>query len=112
MELEALSDRMSVDGLIVMHDIETFYHDTGMAKSYSNGESYPREVIEEYGKKMGSMGDALIVFLANNRFKYKLLYYVPESHGAVVIRRTAIPSHFTFMVPGDGAIYANKKGEE
>lgn len=105
-ELKALEFKMREGGLIAMHDVETFYHNTGMALSYSTGEPYPKKEIEKMAC-YGSLGDALIEFLLAKKLTYKLMAFTPASHGAAVIeRRTQMT--FDILVPGVQPEYANK----
>lgn len=108
-ELSVLFDRMKEGGLIAMHDVETFYHDTGMALSYWNDMSYPRAEIEKYAP-CGGLGDALIEFLQLQKMHYKLLAYTSESHGAALIEKRS-QSIFSIVVPGPGAGFAPKLKE-
>lgn len=105
-EFSALFNRVKEGGLIAMHDVETFYHDTGMALSYSNGEPYPKEEIEKLAP-YGSLGDAMIEFLHIKKLNYKLFAYNRESNGAAVIEKRANPV-FNIVTPGPGAVFANK----
>lgn len=107
-ELGALHTKLKENGLIALHDVGTFYHNTGMAESYSDGSEYPRKDIEEYGRRLGGLGDAVIDFLSLNRLKYRMERFVPESHGACLIRKNSV-IEFTYFVPGNGAVYANAK---
>lgn len=104
-ELEAVAPKMSEGGLIVMHDIEEFYHDTGMALSYWNGVPYPRAEIEAAGKVWGGLGDALIDFLCKNRHAFKLMAYVTEDYGAAVIEKRTIKS-LRIVTPGTDSVFA------
>lgn len=108
-EFAAVFNKMSEGGLIALHDVETFYHDTGMALAYWDGKPYPREEIEKYAS-YGGLGDALIDFLQNKKMHYKLLAYTAESHGAALIEKRS-QSIFSIVVPGSGAGFAPKKME-
>lgn len=105
-ELAALFNRVKEGGLIAMHDVETFYHDTGMALSYSNGDVYPKQEIEKLAP-YGGLGDAMIEFLHIKKLDYKLFAYNRESNGAAVIEKRASPI-FNLFTPGAGAVFANK----
>jgi len=89
-ELTALRPKLKEGGFIAMHDVSTFYHDTGMSESYHNGFEYPSEVIEACGKKHGGLGDALVDFLANNKMCYRLAEFNPESHGVALIQKQTV----------------------
>lgn len=106
-ELAAVFLKMTEGGLIALHDVETFYHDTGMALSYWDGKPYPKEEILECAN-FGSLGDALIEFLHIKKLNYKLLSYVPASHGAALIERKT-QEIFAVMTPGPEAIFAKKE---
>lgn len=103
-ELAAVFDKIEEGGLIALHDVDTFYHDTGMALSYSSGEPYPREEIEKLAP-YGSLGDALIEFLHIKKMAYRLVRFVPESHGAALIERRT-QTHFSIMIPGPQPVFA------
>lgn len=109
-EFASVFNKISEGGLIAMHDVETFYHDTGMALAYWDGKPYPREEIEKCSP-YGGLGDALIEFLQLKKMHYKLLAYTAESHGAALIERRT-QSVFSIVVPGPGAGFAPKKMEE
>lgn len=108
-EFAALFHRVKEGGLIAMHDVETFYHDTGMALSYWDGKSYPREEIEKFAP-YGGLGDALIEFLHIKKMYYKLLAYTHESHGAALIEKRT-QTEFCIKVPGPGAGFAPQNKE-
>lgn len=103
-EFEALFNKIEEGGFIALHDVETFYHDTGMAMSYSTGEPYPLEEIKEWSK-YGGVGAAMIDFLQLKKMNYKLKAYSPESHGAALIEKRTL-SHYSIMVPGPKPQYA------
>lgn len=108
-ELSAVFDKISEDGLIALHDVETFYHDTGMALAYWDGKPYPREDIEKYAP-YGSLGDAMIEFLHLKKMNYRLLAFTPDSNGAALLQRKT-QSVFSIVVPGPGAGFAPKNTE-
>ena len=103
-ELAAVFNRIKEGGLIALHDVETFYHNTGMALGYSSGEPYPQKAIEDCAP-YGGVGDAMIEFLQLKKMNYKLLAYTAESNGAALIERRTEPI-FSIVVPGPKAIYA------
>lgn len=109
-EFAAVFNKIREGGLVAMHDVETFYHDTGMALAYWDGKPYPRAEIEKLAP-YGGLGDALIEFLQLKKMHYKLLAFTPESHGAALIERRT-QSIFSIIVPGPGAGFAPKKMEE
>lgn len=106
-ELEAVKPKIAEGGLIALHDVETFYYDTGMALSYSTGEAYPKELIESYAPR-GSLGIALLQFLSENKWDFKLLAFTHESHGAALIEKKNV-THFSLIVPGGAPAYAEPK---
>lgn len=108
-ELRVLNDRISEGGLIALHDVETFYHDTGMALAYWNDKPYPKEEIEALASQ-GGLGDAMIMFLASDNMHWKLFAYHRESHGAAVLEKKT-QKEFTIVVPGPGAGFAPQKEE-
>lgn len=108
-EFSVLFERVKEHGFIAMHDVETFYHDTGMALAYWDGKPYPREEIEKYAS-YGSLGDALIEFLHLKKMNYRLVAFTTESNGAALIQRKT-QSIFSIVVPGSGAGFAPKNTE-
>lgn len=106
-EFVALFKRVKEGGLIAMHDVETFYHDTGMAMSYWDGKHYPKEEIEKYSP-YGGLGDALIDFLHLQKTFYRLYAWNHESNGAALIQRCYQPL-FSIMTPGPTAIFTKKE---
>jgi hypothetical protein len=85
-ELEAVKDKMVENGLILLHDVEAFYHDTGMAMSYWDDEPYPeKEILENV--KYGSLGDAMIGFLSTHNDQFKLLQYDRSFMGAAALEK-------------------------
>ena len=109
-EFEAVFNKMSEGGLIALHDVETFYHDTGMALKYSNGEPYPKEEIQKFSP-YGSLGDAMIDFLHLKKMNYKLLHFTNQSNGAALIEKKS-QSHYSIVVPGSNPLYAESVVEE
>lgn len=109
-EFAALLNRIKEEGLIALHDVVTFYHDTGMALSYWNDMPYPKEEIEKFSP-YGSLGTALIDFLHYHRTTYRLLNFNPESHGAALLEKRT-KSNFNIMTPGPNPIFAKKDLQE
>lgn len=109
-ELRALDSRIPEGGLIALHDVETFYHDTGMALSYWNDMPYPKEKIEQTANQ-GSLGDAMINFLASDHLHWKMLGYDRHSNGAALLERKT-QTEFTIVVPGPGAGFAPQHKED
>ncbi len=106
-ELAAVFNKITEGGLIALHDVETFYHDTGMALGYWNGQPYPRDDIETCAR-YGGLGDALIEFLQVKKMHYKLAAYTAFNHGGALIEKKT-QSIFNIVVPGSGAGFAPKK---
>lgn len=102
-EFEALFFRMREGGLIALHDVDTFYHDTGMGLTYFNGEPYPKEEIEKFAP-YGSLGDAMIDFLQLKKLNYRLLAYTKESQGAALIEKRS-QAYFSIITPGPEAMF-------
>lgn len=103
-ELEAVKNKMEEGGLIVMHDVETFYHDNGMGMAYWDGEPYPeKEIMEKVSA--GGLGDALMEFLVRYKSAYKLYAFNKESHGAAVIERKTIETN-SIIRPGSNPVFA------
>lgn len=108
-ELEAAFSKMEEGGLIVMHDVDEFYHDTGMAMSYWDDSVYPEKEIKECANR-GGLGLALIDFLSEARGSYKLIRYLPENYGVAVIERKTIKQ--TRMIqPGSNPTFAKPPKE-
>jgi cephalosporin hydroxylase len=103
-ELEAVKDKMVEGGLIAFHDVEEFYHNTGLAMSYWNGEPYPEEEIKACAK-MGGIGDALLKFLVQYNTDYKLLYWVKEKFGAAVIQKCTV-KEAQMVMPAGAPVFA------
>lgn len=106
-ELAAVFPKISEGGMIAIHDVETFYHDTGMALSYWDGKPYPREEIEKCAP-YGGLGDAVIEFLRMQKLHYRLHSWNHESHGAALLERKT-QTHFNLMTPGPEAIFSKKE---
>lgn len=106
-ELSVLSRKVREGGLVAMHDVSTFYHDTGMAMSYWDGKPYPKDEIEKCAP-YGSLGDALIEFLHVQKMNFKMLAWNPCSNGAAVIEKRH-QDMFAIVIPGPKAIFAKKE---
>lgn len=103
-ELEALIPKMIEGGIVVMHDVESFYHNTGMGLSYWNDQPYPESEIRAHIKD-GGLGDALIDFLHRNRSCFKLRNYDPNEHGMAVIEKRTV-TQTAVITPGPKPVYA------
>lgn len=105
-ELEALLPKLEEGGLVVIHDVDTFYHDTGMGMSYWNGSDYPEKEIMSCVSK-GGLGDAVIDFLHDRRNQFKLLWWNPNHHGVSVLERKTV-DHTNIIRPGTDPVFAQK----
>ena len=103
-ELEALIPKMKEGGLIVMHDVEEFYYDTGMGLSYWDGSPYPEEEIKSK-TRLGGCGLGLIDFIHDFRGTFKLVRFIPESHGAAVIEKRTVTGT-QIITPGPASTFA------
>lgn len=103
-ELHAVRLKMKEGGLILFHDVEEFYHNTGMAAAYWDGEPYPEKEIMEC-VKFGGVGDALLKFLVRHNHEYKLVRWLPENYGAAVIERKTIDKTLVIK-PGGSPVFA------
>ncbi len=106
-ELSALLGRVENGGFVAMHDVETFYHDTGMALSYWDGKPYPQFEVEQYSH-YGSLGDALIEFLQMQKIYFKMYSWNHESNGAALIQKSFQPM-FAIVTPGPNAVFSKKE---
>jgi hypothetical protein len=108
-ELEAVATKITEGGLILLHDVEEFYHDTGMAMSYWDDEPYPEEEIKSCAK-FGGLGDAMISFLAKHNGEFKLLAYNPERSGAAALEKKTVDQTRVIM-PGGSPVFAKPRGD-
>lgn len=86
-ELIAIHPKMKEDGIIVMHDVDYYYYNSGESTFYADGSEYPLSEIEQFRKEFGGMGHALIDFLSQMKRSYKLELWVPEECGVAIIRK-------------------------
>ena len=110
-ELSALHPKLMEDGLILLHDVWTFYHATGMAMRYGNGTPYPADMIELHGVRYGGLGDAVIDFLSANRRCYKMIAFTQESQGGCIMQKH-LETHLDFMLAGPGSDYSQQTQAE
>lgn len=103
-ELMTVAPKMEEGGLIVMHDVEEFYYDTGMANTYWNDALYPEKEIRDMAK-FGGVGLCLIDFLGACRVGFKLLRWIPEHFGCAVIQKRTI-TETRILTPGPGSVFA------
>lgn len=107
-ELAALHPKLKPKGFVALHDVATYYHDTGMALSYQDGSPYPKEAIEEAAPQYGGLGNALMDFLSTMRFDYRMVAFTSESHGAALIQKVALEG-ISIFVPGSQPAYAQSR---
>lgn len=103
-ELEAVHPKMKMGGLIVFHDVDEFYYNSGIAGSYWDDHVYPEKEIREC-VKFGGTGLALIDWLHAMRGYYKLLWWTPMNYGAAVIERVSVENTLIIM-PGSAPQFA------
>lgn len=103
-ELVCVDSKIEEDGLIAFHDVEEFYHNTGMAMSYWNDEPYPKDEIMKMAEH-GGVGDALIDFLSKFRDRFKLLSWTKESYGAALIQKKII-KQIAIVTPASNPTFA------
>jgi len=106
-ELNAVANKIRENGLIAMHDVDTFYHNTGMALSYWDGKPYPKEEIEACAP-YGSLGDALIDFLHEKKMNFRMKAWSSDSNGAALIEKRTEPI-FAIVIPGPKAVFTKKE---
>jgi len=85
-ELAVAAPKMKEGGLLIFHDVEEFYHNSGLSMGYWNGQSYPQQEILSM-TQLGGTGMALIDFLHEQRGFFKLVRWIPEHYGAAVVER-------------------------
>ena len=98
-ELEAVNDKVSERGMILLHDVEEFYHDTGMAMSYWDDQVYPEQEIKDHAK-FGGLGDAMIKFLATYNGEWKLAEFRREFAGAAALEKVTVKQTRVIMPAG------------
>lgn len=87
MEMVALKRVVRPNGIIMLHDVDYYYHNSGISDFYADGSEYPKEEIEKHHMENGGMGNAVIDSLSVLKRDYRLLLWVPEECGVAVIRR-------------------------
>lgn len=98
-ELMALDSRLKVGAHVLIHDVETFYYDTGLADFYANGADYPNADIMEFAHR-GSLGVAVLDFLSTYPFNYRLVSWTPRDHGMAVIKKNPAEISLNLLRPG------------
>ena len=83
-EFEALDKKLKAGGMVVLHDTETYWKNSGVQQGFQCGHPYPPE-IHEYHEKGLSMGDAINEVLDSG--KYKVVKKVIESQGAMAMEK-------------------------
>ena len=104
-ELIEIDKKLSVNGIIAIHDVGMFYHYSGVCGEYFNNFTYPRKEIEPLIFTHGGLGDCLMDFLSEKRFDYKMVYFTEESSGCAVIRKVQTKEIFVFC-PSLNPVYA------
>lgn len=103
-ELRAVAPKIKEGGLIVFHDVEEFYYDTGMGMSYWNDDPYPEKEIVDMAK-FGGTGLCLIDFLSACRGTFKLIRWIPEHFGCAVIEKKTL-LETKVVRPGPASVFA------
>ena len=103
-ELTSVDPKIEEDGLIAFHDVDEFYHNTGMALSYWNDDLYPKDAIMEKAV-YGSVGTALIDYLSKHRDHFKLVQWNPERSGAALIQKKII-KQLSVIMPASDPMFA------
>jgi cephalosporin hydroxylase len=105
-ELECLKPKMEEGGLIVIHDVDEFYHNTGMGMSYWDHSPYPEEeILRDHAR--GGAGLAVIDFLHTYRGEFKLQRWLPEHFGVAVLEKKTVKDTFIIR-PGTDPVFAQK----
>jgi hypothetical protein len=94
-ELAVLHPKLTHGALVLIHDVDTFYYNTGIADGYGVDTEYPQSSIESIGNSHGSLGTGLIDFLSANRYNYRLIRWLPEGNGLAIIQKN--PKEFTVL---------------
>lgn len=100
-ELLALDAKLVTGALVVIHDVTTFYYNTGMADFYADGTAYPADDIKQVAPR-GSLGVAVLDFLSKYPFNYHLVRWVPEENGCAVIKKNPPEVELSLLQPGAG----------
>jgi len=81
-ELALLNEKMKMGGIVVLHDTESYRHNSGTMSAYHTGDAYPKEILENQGK---GMGDALEEEIAAGNFE--LIKETKKKCGATAIKK-------------------------
>lgn len=114
-ELLALHPKLTVGAIIVIHDVEYFYYNTGIAVAKETGDTYgelseyPLNEIRDCASKFGGMALAVIDWLHNNRYHYQLKSWISDGIGVCVIRKN--PSTLQVLTIAPASVgKANRSG--
>ena len=99
-ELVNLDSKLTVGAMILIHDVSTFYYNTGLADWYADGSAYPLEEIMSTAK-LGSLGVAIIHFLGKYPFNYHLTYWTEAENGLAIIQKNEPQVSLSLLRPGD-----------
>jgi len=81
-ELMWLSKKMKKGGIVVIHDTESYRHNSGLMMGYTSGDPYPEGIIKNRDR---GMGDALNEAIENK--EYEIIKHCVESCGATAIKK-------------------------
>lgn len=109
-ELMSVRTKIKEGGFIAFHDVDEFYHNTGMCVNYWTEELYPREDIMKYCQ-FGGVGDALIEFLHKFKHEFKLVKWTSEKAGAALIEKK-LCSETALIVPAGAPVFAKPVPED
>lgn len=104
-ELTLLYPKLTYGALIVIHDVEYFYYNTGLAiaaeegDSYADASEYPLNKIREFAEIYGGMSLAIIDWLHVNRFHYKLKTWDSTGVGICVLEKNPEAFQIVTVVP-------------
>lgn len=110
-EMLALRTKLCEGAYIVVHDVDAFYYNTGMAMTYGDGTEYPAHVIQDTGIRKGGLGTAVMDLLSMNRFDYRLIYFTWECNGVALIQRKTV-TEAAICIPGGKAVYTGSNQAE
>lgn len=105
-ELQALIPKVKDNAIIMLHDVDYYYYNSGESDAYADGTPYPLQEIEKTRDEFGGMGNAVIDFIsAHKRFKLEL--WIPEECGVAVLRY--MPEVMVMMVLRPGYFGAGNR---
>lgn len=87
-ELEVLHPKLNVNGVVCLHDTQTYRKNTGgiYEGGYKTSDVYPKKEIQSEANKGKAMGHGIFEFLAD-RHEYIVLKESVESHGAMALEK-------------------------